>query len=173
MNGFFAFIEQKENQTQQAKALILPLLEALQAEQPWTSANFWSLYRSRQEHEPVVQQALEHLRQYAIPLLEHEEQLNHLDLEAFTERMVEIEQRFWEERYAQAGNLPNQATDYICGVHSLHESDVHGLVQQNLYDVEMIASALGVPADCPTCKRGIQRVVLEELRRVKAHQTLA
>jgi bacterioferritin-associated ferredoxin len=173
MNGLFAFIEQKEYQTQQAKALVLPLLEALEAQRPWTSANFWLLYQSRQEQDPVVQQALEHLRQYAIPLLEYEEQLGHLDLEAFAERMASFEQRFWEERYAHEGNPSQAETLYLCGVHNLRESDVRGLAQQSLYDVEMIASALGVPQDCPTCKRGIQRVVLEELKRVKAHKIMA
>lgn len=173
MNGLFAFIEHQEAQTQQAKALVLPLLEAQDAGQPWTSANFWALYVLRQDHDPVIQQALEHLRQYAIPLLEHEEQLTDLDLEAFAERMVELERHFWQEQYAQAGDWPEDATAYLCGVHTLRESDVRGLVQQRLWDAEMIASALGSPSDCPTCKRGIQRIVLEEMRRAKANKTLA
>ena len=100
MNGLFAFIEHQEAQTQQAKALVLPLLEALGAGPPWTSANFWALYALRHDQDPVIQQALEHLRQYAIPLLEHEEQLADLDLETFAERMVWFEKHFWEQCYA-------------------------------------------------------------------------
>jgi len=173
MNALFAFIEQKEDQTQQAKALVLPLLEAQAPQQPWSSENFWALYQTRQHHQPVIQQALEHLRLYAIPLLETEEQLRDLDLETFAEHIAMAEKRFWEERHAQAEVLPEDRTMYLCGVHSLREADVHSLVQQNLWDVEMIASAQGVPTDCPTCKRGIQRIVLEELRRAKANKTLA
>jgi len=167
MKGLFVFIEQKEAQTQQAKALVLPLLEAQDARQPWTSANFWALYVLRQDHDPVIQQALEHLRQYAIPLLEYEEQLSSLDLEAFSEAMSEFERRFWQEQYAQAKSLPMNTPMYLCGLHSLEEPDVRVLVQQRLWDVEIIASALGVPPDCPTCKRGIQRIVLEDIKRAK------
>ncbi len=173
MKGLFAFIEQKEAQSEQAKALIMPLLEALDSENPWSSRNFWALYQMRAHYEAVIQQALEHLRQYAIPLLEYEEQLAPLDLEAFVERMAEIEKRFWEECYALAGAPADKAAEYLCGVHSLREADVRGLVQQNLWEAELIAVALGVPPNCPTCKRGIQRVVLEELKRAKALKTLA
>ncbi len=173
MNGLFAFIEQKESQTQQARALIRPLLEALDALHPWSSHNFWALYRLRQHHDPVVQQALEHLRQYAVPLLEYEEQLAELDLEAFAERMARFEKSFWEDCYSQSGGQADEVTMYLCGVHALRESDVRGLVQQNLWDVEMVAAALGASPDCATCKRGIQRIVLEELKRAKALKTLA
>lgn len=173
MNAWFAFIEQKEDQTQQAKLLVLPLLEALDPDQPWTSANFHALYAKRQQLDPVIQQALQHLQQYAIPLLEFEEQLDQLDLEVFTERIAEFEQRFWQEAYATAGAPAEDATVYLCGVHTLRESDVQGLVRQNLWDVEIIASALGSTADCSTCKRGIQRIVLEELKQAKAKKTLA
>ncbi len=167
MKGLFTFIEQKEAQTQQAKALVLPLLQFLEPDRPWSSKNFWTLYQARPSLEPVVQQALEHLRQYAIPLLEYEEQLSSLDLEAFSEAMSEFERRFWQEQYAQAKSLPMNTPMYLCGLHSLEEPDVRVLVQQRLWDVEIIASALGVPPDCPTCKRGIQRIVLEDIKRAK------
>jgi len=108
MNGLFAFIEQMEAHSQEAKALVIPLLENLDSELPWTSSNFWALYQMRHQHDPVIQQALEHLRQYAIPLLEYEEQLADLDLETFTEKMAQIEQRFWEECYTQARVLSNE-----------------------------------------------------------------
>ncbi|MGK0619607.1 (2Fe-2S)-binding protein [Meiothermus cerbereus] len=175
MNGLFAFIEQMEAHSQEAKALVIPLLENLDSELPWTSSNFWALYQMRHQHDPVIQQALEHLRQYAIPLLEYEEQLADLDLETFTEKMAQIEQRFWEECYTQARVLSSEteASLFLCNAHTLHESDVRGLVKQNLWDVEAISTMLRVPTNCPTCKRGIQRIVLEELKQAKALKTLA
>jgi bacterioferritin-associated ferredoxin len=173
MNALFAFIESKEDQTQQAKLLVLPLLEAQDPDRPWTSANFRALYAQRGQLDPVIQQALQHLEEYAIPLLEIEEQLEQLDLETFTEYIAEFEQRFWQQAYASAGAPAEDAAVYLCGVHTLRESDVRGLVQQNLWEVEIIAQALGGAAECSACKRGIQRIVLEELKQAKARKTLA
>ncbi|WP_299431247.1 hypothetical protein [uncultured Meiothermus sp.] len=173
MNGLFAFIEQKEAETQQTKALLMPLLEALDSEKPWTSANFWAVYALREGYDPVIQQALEHLKQYAVPLLEIEEALAELDLEQFSEQIAIKEEQFWQEAFVRSGPTSQPNETYLCGVHALRESEVRGLVLQNLWDAGIIASALGSTADCLTCKRGIQRVLLEELKRAKAQKSLA
>lgn len=167
MNALYAFVERCEAETAQAKALVLPLLETIDPEVPWTAPNLRALHSVRHDYDPVVARALEHLFRFALPLLEEEGHLGGAEFEQFEHAMSAFEERFWSAQFALS-RPPAPPRDYLCGLHALDELEVRRLARQGVFEVDTLAAALGTSSNCPTCKRALQRVVLEELRTAKA-----
>lgn len=167
----FTFVEQQEERTRAARELLIPLLQLQNPEDPWNAQALRSLWAQRLHHEEVLQQAIDHLYRFELPLLEYEESLGHASTEAFAEAMADFEDRFWQERFSQAN--PQNLQRWLCPKHQLSETPLRELTLRGLYDPQTLATALGVSLSCPDCHRAISRIALEDLKKAKASKEIA
>ena len=170
------FIETQQERTLAARRLLLPLLSMHDDEAPWTSAALERLHERRAELDPAARRALEHLHRFEVPLLQREETLDTLGLDHpdFEAGLLRFERLFWEARYgeasaADAADEAGAGPDIVCPHHGVRAEAVRRLARdEGEFDVGAVTRRTGASATCGTCRLAITRILVDELRLLKA-----
>lgn len=129
----------------------------------------------------VLREAAELLLVFELPFLEEEDRLIAAGLSlandavGFEVAMVDFERRFWDVRFAEYQADPDRWSvhakpDYdVCEVHRLDSATVRRAIREHgVTTFEDLAPVLGTDRACATCHAAVSRLLLQELRRVKA-----
>jgi bacterioferritin-associated ferredoxin len=140
-----------------------------------------SLEPGPEASEPVLREATELLLVFELPFLEEEDRLIAAgmslanDAAGFEVATVDFERRFWDARFAEYQADPDRWSVHakpvydVCEVHRLDSATVRRAIREHgVATFEDLAPVLGTDRACVTCHAAVSRLLLHELRRMKA-----
>lgn len=178
------FIEAVIEEVRDAKEVLMPALAIDAPEAPWTAASLERLRGELDTLDPIIREAAEMVLTFELPFIVEEERLAAegvtlaADMGRFELAMVEFERAFWDERFAEyeaepaRWNLRERPTYDVCEQHRLDSDRVRRAIRDHgATSFEDVAPLLGTAPTCATCKTGITRLLIQEVRRQKAQAT--
>ena len=181
LRGQRKFIEAVIEEVRDAKDVLMPALAIDAPEAPWTAASLEHLRGELDTLDPIIREAAEMVLTFELPFIVEEERLAAegvtlaADMGRFELAMVEFERAFWDARYAEheadptRWNLRERPTYDICEQHRLDSDRVRRAIRDyGATSFEDVAPLLGTAPTCATCKTGITRLLIQEVRRQKA-----
>ena len=174
----FSFAEQMEERVAAAKEQLIPWLQGDHFDRPWSLDALRALRRERDALPPDLQDELDLVWRWEVPLLAYEERLvrEEVDFETFAGRMHRYERRFWRERYRHDGQTrPRASADPpVCKHHGVTAAEIRSLASNGgCWDVDSIARATGATTTCGSCRLAVTRLLIDELAKAKAAGNVA
>lgn len=175
------FIEAAIEEVRDAKEVLLPALSLDAPDAPWTVASLEGLRAQLAGFDPLIREAVETVLAFELPFLAEEERLASEgvtlsnDMAGFEVAMVAFERAFWEARYAEyladpgRWQLRERPTYDVCEQHRLDSDRVRRAIRDHgATSFEDIAPLLGTAPTCASCKVGVTRLLIQEVRRQKS-----
>jgi bacterioferritin-associated ferredoxin len=174
------FIEAAMRAVGDAKAVLLPALALEEPTAPWTAETLARLSAARADVSSEIAAAIDVLQDCELPLLREEERLVAegvtlaSNMAAFDTAMGSFEHAFWEARWAEYQRDPDRwplrlpTQPDVCREHRLDAHTVrHAIRRVAAESFDDVARHVGANPTCPTCRVGVTRLLVQEVKRRK------